>query len=216
MLDASTLNSLTFDERGLIPVITQDAVSGEVLMFAWANRAALEHTLTTKQAHYYSRSRKELWRKGATSGHTQNVLEVRFDCDEDVVLYRVQQNGAACHTGERSCFYRTLTDAAEPSMGEVMGLLERVVSERLTALPKASYITTLHERGIGYVAQKVVEEAGETIVAALQENDDELLNESADLLFHLTVLLQERGLGLPQVLAVLAERHRDRANTDVQ
>ena len=205
-----SVDSLTFDERGLVPVITQDAASGEVLMFAYANREALEKTLETRQAHYFSRSRNELWHKGATSGHVQDIVEVRFDCDEDAVLYRVEQTGASCHTGKRSCFYRSLTDETSLSMGDVMGLLERVVSERLKTLPESSYVTNLHERGLGYVAQKVVEEAGEAIVAALEQKDDELLEEAADLLFHLTVLLKERGLSLPQVTKVLEQRHGER------
>ncbi len=200
---------LTFDERGLVPVITQDASSGEVLMFAWATREAVEKTLQTRQAHYFSRSRGELWRKGATSGHVQEVVEVRYDCDGDAVLYRVLQTGAACHTGARSCFYRALTEEASPSLGDVMGLLERVVGDRLATLPEGSYVTKLHERGLGYIAQKVVEEAGESIVAALEHKDDELLGEAADLVFHLTVLLKERGLSLKEVTDVLAARHRD-------
>lgn len=201
---------LNFDERGLIPVITQDAVSGEVLMFAYANREAIEKTLTTGEAHYFSRSRNELWHKGATSGHIQRVAEVRYDCDEDALLYRVHQTGVACHTGARSCFYRTLTEPAGASLGEVMGLLERVVRERLTELPEGSYVTRLHERGLGYVAQKVVEEAGESIVAALEHKDDDLLNEVSDLFFHVTVLLHERGLDLVQVMEVLKARHEAR------
>jgi phosphoribosyl-AMP cyclohydrolase / phosphoribosyl-ATP pyrophosphohydrolase len=205
------LPDLKFDERGLIPIITQDADTGEVLMFAYATREALEKTLATKQAHYFSRSRNELWHKGASSGNTQEVVEVRFDCDEDAVLYRVKPKGPACHTGEQSCFYRTLGEEGQLSMGDVMGLLERVVSERLTNLPEGSYVTKLHERGIGYIAQKVVEEAGESIVAALEKKDDELLAEAADLLFHLTVLVKERGLSLTQVSKVLEERHRERS-----
>ena len=209
-LMSMSLDALNFDSHGLIPVIVQDAHSGEVLMFAYANREALEKTLQTRQAHYFSRSRKELWHKGATSGHFQDIVEVRFDCDEDAVLYRVKQTGAACHTGERSCFYRSLTDETSLSMGDVMGLLERVVSERLETLPEGSYVTNLHERGLGYMAQKVVEEAGETIVAALEHKDDDLLEEAADLLFHLMVLLKERGLSLPQMTGVLAQRHGER------
>ncbi len=203
------LTHLSFDDSGLIPVICQDAESGEVLMFAYANQEAVRRTLETKQAHYWSRSRQELWHKGATSGHYQDIQEVRFDCDEDALLYRVKQTGAACHTGERSCFYRHLTELADSSLGETMALLERVVTDRLNRLPEGSYVTTLHTKGIGYVAQKVVEEAGESIVAALQEKDDELLNESADLLFHLTVLLKERGLSLNQVMNVLESRHKE-------
>jgi phosphoribosyl-AMP cyclohydrolase / phosphoribosyl-ATP pyrophosphohydrolase len=201
------LPPLKFNEQGLIPVITQDADTGEVLMFAYATKEALEKTLATKQAHYFSRSRNELWRKGATSGNTQDIIEVRFDCDEDVVLYRVKPKGPACHTGEQSCFYRAIGETSQLSMGDVMGLLERVVSDRLEKLPEGSYVTKLHERGIGYVAQKVVEEAGESIVAALEKKDDEFLGEAADLLFHLTVLLKERGLSLTQVSKVLEERH---------
>lgn len=201
------LPPLKFDSQGLIPIITQDADTGEVLMFAYATKEALEKTLATKQAHYFSRSRNELWHKGATSGNTQDVVEVRFDCDEDVVLYRVKPNGPACHTGEQSCFYRTIGEPSQLSMGDVMGLLERVVTDRLKNLPEGSYVTKLHERGIGYVAQKVVEEAGESIVAALEKKDNEFLGEAADLLFHLTVLLKERGLSLMQVSKVLEERH---------
>ncbi len=205
------LTHLSFDDSGLIPVICQDAESGEVLMFAYANQEAVTRTLETKQAHYWSRSRQELWHKGATSGNYQAVQEVRFDCDEDALLYRVKQTGAACHTGERSCFYRPLTEPADASLGETMALLERVVTDRLSRLPEGSYVTTLHTKGIGYMAQKVVEEAGESIVAALQEKDDEFLNESADLLFHLTVLLKERGLSLNQVMSVLESRHKERS-----
>ena len=205
---------LTFDERGLLPVVTQDADSGEVLMLAYANFEAVEKTLETDQAHYYSRSRQELWHKGATSGHVQEVVEVRFDCDGDALLYRVRQTGAACHTGEYSCFFRTLTEEASPSTGEVMGLLERVITDRLKSLPDGSYVTNLHERGLGYVAQKVVEEAGESIVAALEHKDEDLLEESADLLFHLSVLLKERGLRLSQVAQVLAARHQEGGTKD--
>lgn len=177
-------------------------------MLAYANREALAKTLQTREAHYYSRSRGELWHKGATSGHVQKVVEVRYDCDEDALLYRVEQTGAACHTGEYSCFYRSLTDPAPPGIGEMMGVLERVVESRLRDLPEGSYVAKLHERGLGYVSQKVVEEAGESIVAALESKPDELIGEAADLLFHLTVLLHESGVGLQEVAAKLSERHQ--------
>jgi phosphoribosyl-AMP cyclohydrolase / phosphoribosyl-ATP pyrophosphohydrolase len=181
-----------------------------VLMFAFANKEALEKTIASKEAHYYSRSRQELWHKGATSGHTQDVVEIRFDCDQDALLYRVTPKGPACHTGEQSCFYRTIGEPSQGSLGDVMGLLEHVITDRLATLPEGSYVTKLRERGIGYVAQKVVEEAGESIVAALEKKDDELLGEAADLLFHLTVLLKERGLGLMQVMKVLEARHKEK------
>lgn len=214
------LPTVNFDARGLVPVIAQDAHSRQVLMLAWANAEALNETLRSGQAHYYSRSRQELWRKGATSGNVQQVQEVRFDCDADALLYLVDQAGPACHTGEQSCFHQGVTlaaagsgqkspeaDQAGSKAAEAVQLLERVVAQRLRELPKRSYITKLHERGVGYIAQKVVEEAGETIVAALQQDDAELTGEAADLLFHLTVLLHERGLTLDAVAEVLLTRH---------
>ncbi len=210
---------------GLVPVVAQDATSGDVLTVAYANELALSRTLETGEAHYWSRSRAELWRKGATSGNVQRVRDVLLDCDGDALVYRVDPTGPACHTGERTCFYRRLIAppgaavdgtsgiGLEPStagIGSVMGLLQRVVDERWAERPEGSYVAKLAERGVGYVAQKVVEEAGETIVAALQERDDEMLGEAADLLFHLTVLLRARGLGLDRVAHVLEGRHRAR------
>lgn len=230
--------TVRFDALGLVPVVVIDASDGAVLMLAYANREALRLTLDTGQAYYYSRSRRELWRKGATSGHVQQVVEVVMDCDGDSLMYRVKQTGPACHTGERSCFHRGLAAGAgapearasgaggvasataspatddldgmsgEPaSPGEVLELLERVVAERLATLPEGSYVRRLHERGIGYVAQKVIEEAGETVVAALEHKDTELHGEAADLLFHLSVLLAERGVAWSDVAGVLLARH---------
>ena len=204
------LSGFHFDAHGLIPVVTQDATSSQVLMLAYANEEAVAKTLSTREAHYYSRSRGELWHKGATSGHVQKVVEVRFDCDEDALLYRVEQTGAACHTGEYSCFYRSLSEPVPSGIGEMMSVLERVVESRLRELPEGSYVAKLHERGLGYVSQKVVEEAGESIVAALEGKPDELVGEAADLLFHLTVLLRESGVGLQEVAAKLSERHQER------
>lgn len=200
-----------FGPDGLLPVIAQDAENGQVLMLAWANREALDMTLASGQAHYFSRSRQELWRKGATSGNTQAVAGVRLDCDGDALLYLVRQSGPACHTGARSCFFTELKPGgaeygSRPQ--QAVQLLDRVVASRLRELPEGSYVTDLHERGIGYVAQKVVEEAGETIVAALQGRQDELHEEAADLLFHLTVLLHEQGGSLDGPAQVLLDRHR--------
>lgn len=203
------LDMIKFDDNGLVAVVTQDAKSGEILMLAYANSEALNKTLETKQAHYYSRSRGEIWHKGATSGHFQDIVEIRYDCDQDAILYRVVQTGAACHTGNYSCFYRVLGETSSKSVGEVLLGLEHTIQDRLKNKPEGSYVTTLYKKGIGYMSQKLVEEAGETIVAALQKNDEELLQESADLLFHLTVLLQERGFGLQDVTKVLEERHKN-------
>jgi phosphoribosyl-ATP pyrophosphohydrolase/phosphoribosyl-AMP cyclohydrolase len=229
----ATLADVAWGETGLIPVVAQDAASGDVLTVAYANELALTRTLATGEAHYWSRSRAELWRKGATSGHVQRVRAVLLDCDGDALVYRVDPAGPACHTGARTCFFRRLTapsagavlpsagiadadrpgiaDADRPGIGPTMGLLQRVVDQRWADRPEGSYVAKLAERGVGYVAQKVVEEAGETIVAALEQKDDEMLGEAADLLFHLTVLLRARGLDLDQVAQVLEGRHRARS-----
>jgi phosphoribosyl-ATP pyrophosphohydrolase/phosphoribosyl-AMP cyclohydrolase len=183
-------------------------------MLAWADREALEATLASGEAHYHSRSRDELWRKGATSGHVQHVREVTLDCDGDAVLYQVRQTGPACHTGARSCFHRPVVRDEGGVPASAFGLLQRIVAQRLSELPEGSYVTRLHERGIGYVAQKVVEEAGESIVAALEGDDEGLTGEAADLLFHLTVLLAERGLTLADVGATLVQRHHERDPRD--
>ena len=212
----STLADVAWGEAGLVPVVAQDAASGDVLTVAYANELALTRTLETGEAHYWSRSRAELWRKGATSGHVQRVRAVLLDCDGDALVYRVDPAGPACHTGARTCFYRRLVgpkhdpETASAGIGSTMGLLQRVVDQRWAERPEGSYVAKLADRGVGYVAQKVVEEAGETIVAALQSRDDETLGEAADLLFHLTVLLRARGLDLDQVARVLEERHRAR------
>ncbi|MEM6427769.1 MAG: phosphoribosyl-AMP cyclohydrolase, partial [Deinococcota bacterium] len=148
--DPLTIDDINFDNRGLVPVVTQDMYSGEVLMLAYANREAVEMTLKTGEAHYYSRSRKSLWHKGATSGHVQKVSEVRLDCDEDTLLYRVDQTGAACHTGEYSCFFRNLEGRPQPAIGEMLMLLERTINQRIRDLPEGSYVSKLHTRGVGY------------------------------------------------------------------
>ncbi len=176
-------------------------------MLAYANQEALTRTLETGDGHYYSRSREELWRKGATSGHVQRVVAVSLDCDGDAVLYRVDQEGPACHTGERTCFHRTVAEDGQVVPADAFAVLQRVVDQRLADLPEGSYVTNLHERGAGYVAQKVVEEAGETIVAALQGKTEDLKGEAADLLFHLTVLLRVCDVSLADVARVLLERH---------
>ncbi len=208
---------LSFADSGLIPVVTQDSSSQQVLMLAYANQEALLKTLETGEAHYYSRSRQELWHKGATSGHTQKIKDIRFDCDADAILYLVEQTGAACHTGEYSCFYRSLSDnlgdssSTEKPIGEMMMVLEQTINARYATMPEGSYVAKLHNRGQGYIAQKVVEEAGETIVAALQDNYEEMAEEAADLLFHLGVLLKEKGVGWQAVAEVLNKRHNTKS-----
>ena len=201
--------SVRYDDNGLVPVIAQDASTGEVLMLAYANREAVEETTKIGEAHYYSRSRGELWRKGATSGNTQRVLEVRLDCDGDALLYKVEPRGPACHTGERSCFFTTLAgeeDEDATDLGRTLTRLAGTIAERHHKMPEGSYTAKLLERGTGYISQKVGEEAVEVVVAALE--GERLAEESADLLYHLFVLLEERGVGVEEVAKVLDERHR--------
>jgi phosphoribosyl-AMP cyclohydrolase / phosphoribosyl-ATP pyrophosphohydrolase len=200
------LEAVKFDERGLVPVIMQDASTGEVLTLAYANREALERSAATGEAHFYSRSRGELWHKGATSGNIQRVVEIRLDCDGDAVLYRVEPRGPACHTGARSCFYTPLAGEEGPGLGEMLARLARTVEERHRERPAGSYTTRLFESGRGRIAQKVGEEAVETVVAALE--GENLADETADLLYHLLVLLRERGVSPEEVAKVLYERHR--------
>ena len=206
----SAAEQIRFDERGLVPVIAQDANTDAVLTLAYANREAVERTLTSGEAHYYSRSRQELWRKGATSGNTQRVVEVLLDCDGDALLYKVEPRGPACHTGEDSCFFTTLAgtearNGGEPNFGKIVEKLAATIAERHREMPEESYTAGLIRRGTPRVAQKVGEEAVEVVVAALR--DERLAEEAADLVYHLLVLLEERGVGIGEVARVLHDRH---------
>jgi phosphoribosyl-ATP pyrophosphohydrolase/phosphoribosyl-AMP cyclohydrolase len=204
-------DQITFDDRGLVPVVAQDARTGEVLMLAWANADALRLTQETGRAHYWSRSRASMWIKGETSGHVQEVVDVRVDCDADAVLYRVRQTGPACHTGERSCFHRT-AEGAESGFGEapdprpMLARLEGIIEERERERPEGSYTTYLFAQGVDKILKKVGEEAAETIIAAKNGDNAELRSESADLLFHLMVLWRERGLDADEVWGELERR----------
>ena len=202
------LSELNFGPSGLIPVVTQDARSGAVLMQAYADRAAVERTLGTREATYYSRSRGEQWVKGQTSGHTQRVVSVHVDCDGDSLLYRVEQTGPACHTGEYSCFYRPLLEGDAPDTG-LDGTLERVyatITERLATLPEGSYVARLHAGGLDRVLKKISEEAGEVLLAAKNADRAELATETADLLFHTLFALAEVDVTPADVAAVLQGR----------
>ena len=204
----SAPNGIRYDEKGLVPVIAQDADTGEVLMLAYANEEALTKTIETGEAHYHSRSRGELWRKGETSGNTQRVVEVCLDCDGDALLYKVAPRGPACHTGAYSCFFTPLVspDGDRSNLGRTLTKLARTIAERHREMPEGSYTAKLIGRGTGYAAQKVGEEAVEVVVAALEGG--KLAEESADLLYHLLVLLEERGVRPEEVAKVLDERHR--------
>ena len=185
----------------LLPVVVTDARRGDLLMLAWANRAAVEATERTGEAHFWSRSRDELWRKGATSGNVMRVVGMTVDCDADAIAYRVDPAGPACHTGARSCF-----DGDEERFD--LPALSALIGDRREADPETSYTARLLAGGPRRPAEKVTEEAGELSAAALAGTDEEVVAEAADLLYHALVLLEARGLGLSDVEAELVRRHR--------
>jgi phosphoribosyl-AMP cyclohydrolase / phosphoribosyl-ATP pyrophosphohydrolase len=193
--------ALKYDERGLLPVVVQDVGSGAVLMLAWADREAVELTLSTRQAHFWSRSRQALWKKGETSGNTLQVVEVTADCDGDALLVRAIPAGPTCHRGTRSCF--------EPNAARLeLGWLAAVLEERKNADPETSYTARLFAKGIERIAQKVGEEGVETAIAAVsQGRGGSVASEAADLLYHLLVLLAATGIGPGDVTAELLRRH---------
>lgn len=203
--DTVSPGELRYDDRGLLPVVVQDVASGAVLMLAYADREAVTRTVTTGEAHFWSRSRGELWRKGETSGNVLRVVEVLADCDRDALLVRARPAGPACHRGTRSCF--------EPNPARLeLGWLHRVLDERRGEAPETSYTARLLARGPSRVAQKVGEEATETVVAALAPAEPgdagrELTAETADLLYHLLVLLLSRDVEPERVARELAARH---------
>ena len=185
----------------LLPVVVVDASDGALLMLAWANEPAVAATEATDLAHFWSRSRDELWRKGATSGNALHVVEMAVDCDADAIVYRVHADGPACHTGTRSCF--------DGGRKFDLPALARVIAARRDADPEASYTARLLRGGPRRPAEKVTEEAGELSAAALAGTADEVVAEAADLLYHALVLLEARGIGLDAVEAELGRRHAD-------
>jgi phosphoribosyl-AMP cyclohydrolase / phosphoribosyl-ATP pyrophosphohydrolase len=203
------LSAVRFGADGLVPVVTQESRSGDVLMLAYANQDALERTLVTGLAHYFSRSRNALWQKGESSSHTQRVVEVRLDCDGDAVLYRVDQTGPACHTGLHTCFSSVLGgDAGEDPGGHLLTRLAHTIASRAIGRPEGSYTARLLAEGVGKASQKVGEEAVEVVIAANSETEGRLASETADLLYHLLVLLHARGVPLDAVLQELQRREK--------
>ena len=195
----------------LIPAIVQDAHTGDVLMLAWMNEEALARTLERGEAWFWSRSRGELWHKGATSGNTQRVVDVRVDCDADALLLWVEPAGPACHTGHRTCFYRRLPEGDEvdePAVPDVISHLERVIRDRQAHPHPGSYTNHLLDAGLPLIAKKVGEEAVEVVVASQSEDDARLTSEAADLVYHTLVLLAARGLSWAAVEEELTRRFR--------
>ncbi|MFN0123847.1 MAG: bifunctional phosphoribosyl-AMP cyclohydrolase/phosphoribosyl-ATP diphosphatase HisIE [Blastocatellia bacterium] len=242
----NTIRYLNFNEQGLIPAIVQHAETGAVLMMAWMNEESLRKTMETGETWFWSRSRGQLWHKGGTSGHTQRVLDIRLDCDNDTLLVHVDPSGPACHTGAADCFFTTLdrtpaltpgvVHAADPMItAPVAGQIEQtrpglslpglslvdmpamelgillqdlflLIQERRESRPENSYTTYLFDKGLDKILKKVGEEAAETIVAAKNEGTRELTSEITDLLYHLLVLMVERGVSLRDIMAELGKR----------
>jgi phosphoribosyl-ATP pyrophosphohydrolase/phosphoribosyl-AMP cyclohydrolase len=207
--------SLRFDADGLIPAVVQDGRTGEVLMVAWMNAEALQRTLATRLTHFWSRSRRMLWQKGATSGHRQHVEAVYTDCDGDTLLVLAHPEGVACHMGSRTCFFTRLDGPAAgdldrtPAAGPgILDVVERVIQSRRATPREGSYVSRLLSAGDARIAQKVGEEAAEVMVAALAEGSERLVAEVADLWFHTLVLMGARGLSARHVFAELSRRHR--------
>jgi len=196
-----------WDAQGLAPVVGQDAMTKEVLMVAYANADALQRTLETGDAHFWSRSRGSLWRKGETSGNTQRVREVRYDCDGDALLYLVEPAGPACHTGARSCFYRTLAMPAGGPATFTLADLMALLQDRKIHPQQGSYTCSLLAAGENRILKKVAEEAAEVVIATLGEGRERLISEVADLIYHTLVLLVQQGITWDEIEAELARRH---------
>jgi phosphoribosyl-ATP pyrophosphohydrolase/phosphoribosyl-AMP cyclohydrolase len=219
------LEDLKYDERGLVPVVVQDAETREVLTVAYANAESLRRTLASGETWFWSRSRAALWHKGETSGHTQRVVGLAVDCDRDAVVARVEPSGPACHTGARSCFQHEIEGAdglggdgdegeearrRPRSLGATLDELYALIESRRRERPENSYTTYLFEQGLDKILKKVGEESAETIIAAKNEDAPALVGEVSDLLYHLLVLLVERGVGLEEIEGELAGRERKR------
>ncbi|CAA7602404.1 phosphoribosyl-ATP diphosphatase/phosphoribosyl-AMP cyclohydrolase [Acididesulfobacillus acetoxydans] len=210
---------IRWNADGLIPAVVQDVETREVLMLAYMNETALRLTLEEGRAWYYSRSRQTLWRKGETSGHTQKILDLRFDCDQDALLLTVEQSGMACHENYFSCFhYRTETAGfakvgqperrPEPDLGKVLRDLAEVIRSRREQRPEGAYTTYLFNQGLDKILKKVGEESAEVIIAAKNQAPAEIRYEVSDLLYHLLVMLEERGVALEEVACELRQRRK--------
>jgi phosphoribosyl-ATP pyrophosphohydrolase/phosphoribosyl-AMP cyclohydrolase len=207
------LDEIRFDEHGLVPTIVQDAQTHDVLTLAYMNKESLHRTIETGETWFWSRSRAQLWHKGETSGNTQRVVSVTVDCDGDALRILVLPNGPACHKGEESCFHdvihadRTaIEQRTDGSIGDVLNELYSVIESRKRELPEGSYTTYLFEQGLDKILKKLGEESSEAIIAAKNEDRDALIREVSDLLYHLMVLLVQRGVTLSEVRDELARR----------
>lgn len=202
------IEGIKFDDKGLIPAIVQDATTKEVLTLAYMNEESLRKSIETSETWFYSRSRQELWHKGETSGNTQQIVSMGLDCDKDAIVVGVLPKGPACHNGTVSCFTESiLTWDNEHVDVTFLNRLEMLISDREKERPEGSYTTYLFEKGVDKMLKKVGEEAAEVIIAAKNRDKEELKWETADLLYHVMVLLREQGLPFQEVMEVLKKRH---------
>jgi phosphoribosyl-ATP pyrophosphohydrolase/phosphoribosyl-AMP cyclohydrolase len=220
MSSSALLSQVKFDDRGLIPAVVQDVRTRRLLTLAYMNEESLRKTLETEETWFWSRSRNTLWHKGETSGHTQHVEKITLDCDGDALLIEVIPRGPACHTGAESCFFADLsgktglepdsnsrlTGPGSSDLGRVLSELAEVIASRQRDLPEDSYTTSLFKKGLDHIAKKVAEESAETILAAKDHSRKQIAYETADLLYHLLVLLAEEAVALDDVALELAGR----------
>lgn len=201
---------IKYDEKGLIPAIIQDSSNNEVLMMAYMNEESLNKTLASGYTWFYSRSRQQLWMKGESSGNKQKVEQILYDCDEDTLLIKVKPAGPACHTGNYSCFYRDLQgeeiDTSIPFQINILQELYQIILSRQQEMPEGSYTSYLFQEGIDKILKKVGEESAEVIIAAKNRDKNEVVYETADLIYHLLVMMVEQGVGVRDVLAELRSR----------
>jgi len=218
-IEGSNLAGICWDAHGLVPAIVQDVETKEVLMLAYMNEESLRRTLRERKACYFSRSRQSLWLKGETSGHFQEIIDIKFDCDQDALLLTVKQTGMACHENHFSCFHYELTNDGfkltgepevrpEPSLGRTLELLTDVIHSRNQERPEGAYTTYLFEKGIDKILKKVGEESAEVIIAAKNADPEEIKCEVSDLFYHVLVMLEERGVGVSQVAKELLKRRK--------
>lgn len=198
--------TIRFDDNGLVPAIVQDARTKEVLTLAYMNEESLEKTKQTGETWFYSRSRQELWHKGATSGNTQQVVSIKADCDQDALVVSVIPNGPACHTGARSCFNEIVVENDKVASVEAITRLEQVIKTRFVEKPEGAYTTYLFEKGVDKIGKKIGEEATEVVIAAKNNDAEELSMEAADLIYHLMVLLENQKVPFANVLEILEQR----------
>jgi phosphoribosyl-ATP pyrophosphohydrolase/phosphoribosyl-AMP cyclohydrolase len=204
------INNIKFDDKGLVTAVVQDANTKEVLTVAYMNKESLEKTLESGETWFYSRSREELWHKGATSGNVQRVVSIKADCDGDALVVEVLPAGPACHNGTTSCFTKVLQENAKVGSIGIIPELVKVIEKREQEMPEGAYTTYLFDKGIDKICKKVGEEATEVVISAKNRDAEEVKWEAADLIYHLLVLLQEQKVNVFDVLHVLEKRHEEK------